>query len=149
MNPNRIDVRQARATLQEDSDAIYLDVRTEAEFAEGHPENALNIPVGTPNPARGGLDPNPDFVQVTRLLLPLDTPLVVGCRAGPRAEAAAGILAQAGYRNVSWVLGGYAGISDPSGVKVAPGWVDLGFPTSRDTGDGVSYASLRRKVGLS
>jgi len=148
MTPNRINVRQARAVLQEDPDAIYLDVRTEAEFADGHPEKAINIPIGTPDPAKGALDPNPDFVQVARLLLPLDTPLLVGCRTGPRAEAAARLLAEAGYRNVSWVLGGMVGITDPSGVTVAPGWLELGFPTSRDTGDGVSYASLRRRAGL-
>ena len=99
MNEKCVNVRQARALLQEDPDAVYLDVRTEAEFADGHPEKAINIPIGTPNPARGMLEPNPDFVEVARLLLPLDTPLLVGCRTGPRAETAARLLAEAGFRN--------------------------------------------------
>lgn len=148
METTRIDVPQARLTLKDDPDAVYLDVRTEEEFAEGHPEGAINIPVGTPNPAMGGLAPNPDFVEVTRLLLPLDTRILIGCRTGPRAEMAAHLLADAGYRNVSWVLGGYIGITDPTGRKVAAGWLELGFPTSREAGDGVSYASLKRKAGI-
>ena len=148
MTPESINVRQARAAIQEDPDTVYLDVRTEAEFAEGHPEKAINIPIGAPNPAKGVLEPNPDFVQVARILLPLDTPLLVGCRTGPRAEMAAQVLREAGYRNVRWVLGGYVGITDPRGVKIAPGWLELGFPTSQDTGDGVSYASLKRRAGL-
>jgi rhodanese-related sulfurtransferase len=148
MKENCVNVRQARALLQEDPDAVYLDVRTEAEFADGHPEKAINIPIAMPNPARGMLEPNPDFVEVARLLLPLDTPLLVGCRTGPRAETAARLLSEAGFRNVTWVLGGYVGITDPRGATVAPGWVEMGFPTSQDTGDGVSYASLKRRAGL-
>jgi len=30
---------------------------------------------------------------------------------------------------------------------VAPGWRELGYPESREAGEGVGYQSLRRKAG--
>jgi len=36
---------QTHQTLTENPDAVYLDVRTESEFAQGHPAGAINIPV--------------------------------------------------------------------------------------------------------
>ena len=36
---------EAYETLKQNPDALYLDVRTEAEFAAGHPSGAINIPV--------------------------------------------------------------------------------------------------------
>ena len=37
---SRIDVKQARETLRNEKDAVYLDVRTAEEFAAGHPVGA-------------------------------------------------------------------------------------------------------------
>jgi rhodanese-related sulfurtransferase len=147
MTAKRIDVRQAREAMTREPGAVYLDVRTEREFAEGHPVGAINIPVGTPNPAAGRIDPNPDFIRVARAALPLDAPILVGCRTGPRAEMAAALLAESGHENVRWVEGGWVGLSDAAGNKVAPGWLELGFPISHDVGEGIGYASLKRKAG--
>src|SRR5260370_29975101 len=36
---------EAYETLKQNPDALYLDVRTEGEFAAGHPAGAINIPV--------------------------------------------------------------------------------------------------------
>ena len=36
---------EAYETLKKNPDALYLDVRTEGEFAAGHPAGAINIPV--------------------------------------------------------------------------------------------------------
>ncbi len=147
MAPERIDVRQAREALEKESGSIYIDVRTEEEFAAGHPEGAINIPVGVPNPAQQRFDLNPDFVDVVRASVPERTPVIVGCRAGPRAELAANLLTQSGYPKVRWVLGGFHGMSDGMGNMVAPGWHELGLPESRDTGEGVGYRSLRKRAG--
>jgi rhodanese-related sulfurtransferase len=148
MPPLRIDVPQAHAALQEDPKAVYLDVRSEQEFAEGHPEGAINIPIGTPNPVQQRLEPNPDFLAVARAVIPAEIPVIVGCKAGPRAELAARVLAEHGYADVRWVLGGFHGMTDPMGNVVAPGWSQLELPSSRETGEGVGYGSLRRKAGL-
>ena len=147
MNPERIDVRQAHEMMDQDKDAVYLDVRTEEEFAEGHPAGAINVPIGTPNPAMQRFDPNPDFLDVVRASVPEHVPLIVGCKAGPRAELAANLLSQSGYPKVRWVLGGFHGMTDALGNVVAPGWRHLGFPESRVPREGASYVALRKKAG--
>ncbi len=72
--------------------ALLLDVRTPAEFAEGHLPDARNLPV----------DDLRDHLQD----LPRDRPLVVYCRVGQRGYVATRILAQEGFQ-VSNVSGGY------------------------------------------
>ncbi len=64
--------------------ALLLDVRTPAEFSEGHVPHALNIPVQE-LPARLG------EVGSTK------RPIVVYCRSGGRSGAATQILRKAGY----------------------------------------------------
>lgn len=147
MGPERIDVRQALEVMEKDRDAVYIDVRTEEEFAQGHPDKAINIPVGTPNPLMQRLDANPDFVEVVEACVPKQNSILIGCKTGPRAEMAAGLLARSGYENVRWVLGGFYGMTDPVGRVIAPGWRQLGYPESREVGEGVGYSSLKRKAG--
>ena len=43
----------AHELLTSNPHAVYIDVRTEREFANGHPQGAVNIPVAFPDPARG------------------------------------------------------------------------------------------------
>ena len=100
--------QQAHDTLQSDVGAVYIDVRTEREFGAGHPQNAVNIPVAFPDPARG-MVMNADFVKVVEGNFPKDKKIIVGCQAGPRSNAAAGLLQQAGYQDVSNMLGGFGG----------------------------------------
>lgn len=143
----RITVPQAREILERDPEAIYLDVRTEEEFAEGHPERAINIPIGHANPVTRSLDPNPDFVRVARAALPQGAPILIGCRTGPRAEMAAQILAAEGFGGLSVVWGGFAGITGPAGNRVAIGWAESGHPITRDPAPGASYQDLKKKAG--
>jgi rhodanese-related sulfurtransferase len=147
MNPERIDVPQARDIMDREKDAVYLDVRTEEEFAEGHPEGAINVPIGVPNPALQRFDPNPDFLDVVRASVPEHVPVIVGCKTGPRAELAANLLSQSGYPKVRWVLGGFHGMTDSFGNVVAPGWRPLGYPEARVPREGSSYGALRKKAG--
>src|SRR5438132_1184693 len=146
MKPERIDVRQARELMEKDKDAVYLDVRTEQEFAEGHPEGAINVPIGTPNPMLQRFEANPDFLDVVRASVPEHVPVIIGCKTGPRAELAANLLSQSGYLKVRWVLGGFHGMTDPFGNVIAPGWQPLGFPESRVPREGASYEALRKKA---
>jgi rhodanese-related sulfurtransferase len=136
--------QQVHDVLSADPGVVYIDVRTEREFAAGHPQGAVNIPVAFPDPARGMMM-NPDFVKVVESHFPKDKKIILGCQAGPRSNAAANLLQQAGYQDVSNMVGGFGGMRDASGNVVAPGWSSLGLPVSQENGDGVSYASLSTK----
>jgi rhodanese-related sulfurtransferase len=136
--------QQAHDMLAANDDAVYIDVRTEREFANGHPQGAVNIPVAFPDPARGMMV-NSDFVKVVEANFPKEKKIVVGCQAGPRSNAAAGMLQQAGFQDVSNMLGGFGGMRDQMGNVSAPGWAASGLPVSNDNGEGVSYESLKIK----
>ncbi|HTN72778.1 MAG TPA: rhodanese-like domain-containing protein [Methylomirabilota bacterium] len=136
--------QQAHNTLSADPAVVYIDVRTEREFAAGHPEGAVNIPIAFSDPTRG-MVMNADFVKVVEGHYPKDKKIIVGCQAGPRSNAAAGLLQQAGYQDVSNMLGGFGGMRDPTGEVITPGWSSLGLPVSQENGAGVSYASLKAK----
>jgi rhodanese-related sulfurtransferase len=64
--------------------ALLLDVRTPAEFASGHVDGALNIPVQ-------------ELGARVSEVGPKDRAVVVYCRSGGRSCAAAGLLKNAGY----------------------------------------------------
>ena len=73
---------------------IYIDVRSPEEFASGHVEDALLMPHGEIGTmiAESGLDK--------------DTPIVLYCRSGRRAELARQTLEKLGYSDVT-NAGGY------------------------------------------
>lgn len=137
--------QQAHELLTSNAGAVYIDVRTEREFANGHPPGAVNIPVAFPDPARGMMV-NGDFVKVVEANFPRGKKIIVGCQAGPRSTAAAGMLEKAGYQDVSNLLGGFGGMRDQMGNVSAPGWAASGLPVSDDNGEGVSYRSLKLKM---
>ena len=121
----------------------YIDVRTVQEFANGHPANAVNIPVAAPDPATGQMALNPEFLAVVEAHFPKDAPIIVGCQSGMRSQRAAEILAQAGYSNVINMQGGFGGARDQMGRTVTPGWSASGLPVCKDCGAENSYAELR------
>jgi hypothetical protein len=106
----------------------------------------VNIPVAFPDPARG-MVMNADFVKVVEGNFSKDKKIIVGCQAGPRSSAAAGLLQQAGYQDVSNMLGGFGGMRDPMGNVIAPGWSSSNLPVGQDNGEGVSYESLAARAG--
>jgi rhodanese-related sulfurtransferase len=146
MSIKQVEPPQAYAILQENADAIYVDVRTEEEFAQGHPAGAINIPVVFLKPGAAP-QPNDSFLAVAEKVLPQDKKLVVGCMAGGRSQRACEILEQAGYSDLTNVRGGFGGARDTSGAVVVVGWRDAGFPISREMGDS-AYRALRDKAGL-
>lgn len=79
---------EAHETLKKNPEALYLDVRTEAEFAAGHPEGAINIPVLVAK-GPGQMQLNLEFVEVAEKVIPRDRKLVVGCMAGGRSQRGA------------------------------------------------------------
>lgn len=137
--------QEAHEVLEKEPGCVYIDVRTVREFMAGHPQGAVNIPVAFPDPARG-MAMNEDFIRVVESHFPKDKKLIVGCQAGPRSDAAARLLQQAGYQDVCSMQGGFGGMRDPSGQMIAPGWSTLGLPVSQENGEGISYDSLLAKA---
>ena len=81
---------QGFAELIADTNVIVLDVRTAAEFAEGHIQRAILIDQG-----------QSDFVEKAKATLPTDKKIAVYCRSGRRSANAARILADIGYQCVN------------------------------------------------
>ncbi|MGB6552287.1 MAG: rhodanese-like domain-containing protein [Candidatus Binataceae bacterium] len=138
--------REAHETLKRNPEAIYLDVRTEGEFAQGHPAGAINIPVVFMK-GPGQMQLNPDFLEIAEKTLPKNKTLVVGCQAGGRSMRACEMLEDAGYADLTNVTGGFGGQRDLSGAVVVPGWRDSELPVSTDLGD-ASYEAIRKKANL-
>jgi rhodanese-related sulfurtransferase len=137
---------EAHQTLKQNPDALYLDVRTEAEFAAGHAAGAINIPVMVAR-APGQMQMNPDFVEVAEKVIPKGRKLVVGCMAGGRSQRACDMLEEAGFTDLTNVVGGFGGQRDQSGKVVVVGWKDAGLPVTTDLGD-AAYAAQKAKAGL-
>ncbi|MCA9565286.1 MAG: hypothetical protein KC561_17430 [Myxococcales bacterium] len=120
---------------------VYLDVRTEEEFNESHPEGAFNIPVMITDPAVG-MRPNPDFVSVVSAHFDKHAPIVLGCRSGGRSQTAARLLLEAGYTDLTDNRSGFLQGVDPEGRPEA-GWSQAGLPTSSTPQSGRSYPELK------
>ena len=67
---------------------VWIDVRSAQEFAQGHLENAVNIPY----------DELTD--NIATLVTDKDHPIHLYCRSGSRANIALQTLKKLGYRNV-------------------------------------------------
>ncbi|MCS6797904.1 MAG: rhodanese-like domain-containing protein [Myxococcota bacterium] len=136
----RVSPREAHDLVQREG-YVYLDVRTEEEFAQGHPKGAWNVPFLLSTPS--GMAPNPDFLTVVRAHFDTSTRIIVGCAAGGRSARAAEALAQAGYTNVVDQRAGWSGCRDPFGQIVEAGWAAEGLPSATRAEPGRSHAELR------
>lgn len=87
-----------------DAGAYVLDVRTPAEFAEGHIARAVNLPL--------------DTVEARAGEVPAGRPVYVICRSGSRSAQASDILKKAGKEVIN--VGG--GMND---------WIAAGYPVTR------------------
>jgi rhodanese-related sulfurtransferase len=142
--PRRISPQDAHALVEHEG-YLYLDVRSEPEFADAHPEGAYNVPLA--HLAAGGLTDNADFLRVVEASFAKDARLVVGCKAGGRSRRAAALLASAGYTDVVDQGAGFDGVRDAFGAVVEPGWAREGLPVGRGRPDGRSYADLLGRAG--
>ncbi len=98
-----------KAVEAKDSGVMFLDVRSAADFAEGHISGAINIPF-----AKG--------MQESFGQLPKDKKIIVYCYTGQTAGQTIAILRLLGYDAVS--LNSGMGTSVTSGS----GWANKGFP---------------------
>src|SRR5438874_5751396 len=142
MSAKNINPEQAKDILESDSAAVYIDVRTEQEFMNGHVPKSINVPVVWPDQATRQMKPNPDFVKVVSAHFGKDKHIIVGCQAGGRSQFAADLLDKEGFQDVSNMQGGFGGARDPMGRVVVLGWAQLGFPVETETPSDSAYSSL-------
>ena len=83
-----------------DSSLVVLDVRTPAEFAEGHVPGAINIPHAELS------------ARISELEGSREKDIVVYCRTGVRAEEALGVLGKAGFKRLYHLKGDYTRWAD-------------------------------------
>jgi rhodanese-related sulfurtransferase len=140
----QISPSEAKEILDQDAEALYVDVRSIPEFTAGHPKGAINIPIM--NRGAYGMEPNSEFLKVAKAVLPKAKRLVVGCQAGGRSQKACDLLEAEGFSQLSNVYGGFGGGRNPETGEPQPGWKDLGLPVDTDNGEGVSYESLKKKA---
>jgi rhodanese-related sulfurtransferase len=85
--------------------ALFVDVRTQAEWAQGHIAGSTLIPL--------------DELSGRINELPRDKTIVVICRSGTRSKEGAAILRQAGFPRVTCLTGGLQA------------WVAAGYPLEK------------------
>lgn len=95
----QITVDEAVEIMNEETDYIILDVRTQGEYESGHIPGAICIP----NESIG--DEQPEFLPDKNQLI------LVYCRSGNRSKQAAQKLSQMGYTNIME----FGGINDWQG----------------------------------
>jgi rhodanese-related sulfurtransferase len=134
---NIVTPEQAQALLREG--AVYVDVRNQLEFEQGHPAGAYNVPLILETVF--GPKPNEAFVDDVKRHFALDAKLVIGCATGSRSSKAVRLLVNAGFSNAVDLGVGFNGSRDPFGRK-SPGWRDLGFPVEVGQPERRSYEAL-------
>ena len=139
---SRISPAEAYAKMTDEAHA-YVDVRTEEEFAAGHPAGACNVPVMIA--AAAGLAPNPEFVAVMERAFAKDAPIIVGCKMGGRSARAAKELALAGFTHVLDQRAGWDGARGSFGELTEPGWSRAALPTETGTPADRSYEAVRAR----
>ena len=120
----------------------YVDVRSEPEFEEGHPEGALNVPLLNAGPV--GLAPNPEFLSVMESAFGKDEKLVIGCKAGGRSKRAVEMLQKAGFTQLADQVAGFDAGKDAFG-RALPGWGRTQLPVGKGKPEGQSYASVKQR----
>jgi len=121
---------------------VYVDVRSEQEFEQGHPRGAFNVPINLVTP--GGTLPNTEFVAVMERAFGKDARLVVGCKAGPRSKRAVAQLEQAGFTDLAEMSAGWSGSRDAFG-RPTPGWSSAGLPTDSGAPSGHGYTDVKQR----
>lgn len=92
--------------INNNDDALVIDVRTSAEFSKGHIRGARNMPISSFKDKLDSLSKNKDSV------------VLAYCNSGATSTRACRLLTQAGFANVHNIAGGING------------WLDAKLPTT-------------------
>ncbi|WP_439816121.1 rhodanese-like domain-containing protein [Zavarzinia sp. CC-PAN008] len=128
-----ISVKDAWGLLSDDSRAVLVDVRTDAEWAYvGLPDlSALGKPVVRLSwQVFPSMAVDPQFTQrLHEMGMPHDAPILFLCRSGVRSRAAAIAATQAGFTRAHNVAGGFEGDLDGARQRGhVSGWKAAGLP---------------------
>jgi len=132
--PIEISPQEAYQKLQQENNALLIDVRSSMEFLfVGHPAGSVSIPwIDEPD-----WDINPNFVKEVRQLLlggacgdiQKQPAVLLICRSGKRSREAGIKLIEAGILNVYNIEGGFEGERDENSQRSAVnGWRFEGLP---------------------
>jgi rhodanese-related sulfurtransferase len=135
-------VSPAEAQVLLASGYVYVDVRSEPEFEQGHPPGALNVPFMQRGPS--GLAPNTEFVAVMEAAFDKNERLLVGCQSGSRSKKALAALAQAGFTELRELRTGFEGSRDAFG-RPEPGWSKVDLPVETGNTAGQRYLDVRER----
>lgn len=103
----QISAQQAKDLMDQQPDAVVLDVREQSEYDAGHIPGAVLLPVGSI-----------DEAAAAEAIPNKDTTVLVYCRSGNRSKTASEALVQLGYTQVYE----FGGIQDwPYDVETASG----------------------------
>lgn len=89
---HRRDINQGVKEWRETHGAVLLDVRTKVEYADGHIEGSVNIPLD-------------ELETIGRVVPDKGTPIFVHCLSGARSASAAAYLEKEGYSRVNDIGG--------------------------------------------
>lgn len=140
VEPEGLTSTQAYKLVMGDTfNTFIVDVRTRAEYEfVGHPD----LPNGAPNiPVKFYPDwrLNEDFVSKVKERFNENNRLVMICRSGGRAKAAAEILLGAGFNQVLYVTDSFEGKKDRNGHRTVDGWKVNRLPYTYDAIDRLLY----------
>ena len=100
-------ISQQELLAADTNNLVIIDVRTPAEFQQGHVPNAINVPLSN-------IIDNPDILTFSK-----EKPIVLYCRSGYRAGKAAEALQKYGYSNLRHLEGDMQG------------WLKVGLPVAK------------------
>lgn len=102
-----IEADELAMDLPHDDKLVVVDVRNESEFACGHIEDAINLPLN-------------DMADPGNIaMLPEDGNIYLHCSNGYRSTIASSLLKRQGVHNIRNIPCGWNGLKDQNGIKVA------------------------------
>src|SRR5436190_641854 len=90
-----ITVDQARARLSQNHEAVFMDVREDAEWAKGHAAQAVHL-------GKGILERD-----IEQMFPDRNREIIMYCGGGYRSVLTAAVAQKMGYKNVHSLMGGY------------------------------------------
>ena len=117
---------QAWDVLQQNPQAVLIDVRTQAEYTDiGHPIGAIHIAW---QQQFGGAINSEFLVEVNNIVPDYSTPILLLCRSGVRSLSAARALEHIGYENLINIVNGFEGDPDSNQQRgTVNGWQFCGL----------------------
>jgi rhodanese-related sulfurtransferase len=117
---------EAFEVLQENPQAMLVDVRSQAELAlVGRVPNALNLEWAF----YPGMLPNPDFAKQLAAQLDRNLPVIFMCRTGGRSHSAALVAQQLGFAHAYNMLEGFEGEANELKQRtMINGWKHANLP---------------------